>query len=89
MTNENDKRKEGSVWLGISIGFFIYLIMFIIVSQFPGMYRFIFLAPLVHICAIIFAFIRKYKFTGIGLLIFAGIALLLIAACYGLILSFR
>jgi hypothetical protein len=70
MKNENDKRKEGSVWLGISIGFTIYLLVFITISLFPSMYRFIYIAPLVHISAIIFAFFRNYKFTGIGLLIF-------------------
>jgi hypothetical protein len=89
MKNENDKRKEGSVWLGISIGFTIYLLMFIAISLFPSMYRFIYIAPLVHIGAIILAFFRNYKFTGIGLLIFAGIVFLLVAACYGIIFSFR
>lgn len=77
-------RDEGNVWLGIGIGFLIYFIpsLFTIFGLFP----IAFIAPIIHVAAIIYFFTKNKKMTGIGLLIFAGIAILLITACFGFVI---
>ncbi|KYC92262.1 hypothetical protein MXL46_13110 [Heyndrickxia sporothermodurans] len=81
---QSDKKDEGNVWLGIGIGFLIYLIpsLFTIFGLFPVA----FIAPIIHVAAIIYFFSKNKKMTGIGLLIFAGIVILLITACFGFVI---
>ncbi|PKR85485.1 hypothetical protein [Heyndrickxia camelliae] len=79
----SEPKEEGSIWAGIGIGIGIYLITFFIEMKFALLF---FAGPIVHLFAIIFFFAKGKKFTGIGLLILAGIMILLASACFGLII---
>lgn len=86
MKNEdnNSKRDEGNIWGGIGIGFLIYIIPSGL--TFIGLFQLAFIAPILHVIAIIYFFVNDKKMTGIGLLIFGGIILLLITACFGFVI---
>ncbi|MGE8206499.1 hypothetical protein ACQKP0_18475 [Heyndrickxia sp. NPDC080065] len=80
----SDVNNEGNIWLGIGIGFLLYFIPSLLTFQ--GLVQVAFLAPILHIIAIIYFFAKDKRYTGIGLLIFGGVILLLITACFGFVL---
>lgn len=82
--NQNDKKDEGNIWIGIGIGFLIYFVPSFLTLF--GLIPIAFLAPILHIGAIIYYFAKSKRLTGIGLLIFGGIIILLITACFGFVL---
>ncbi|MGV3466649.1 MAG: hypothetical protein ACO1OT_15340 [Heyndrickxia sp.] len=79
----SDSKGEGSIWAGIGIGIAIYLLTLLIGMMNPQLF---FAGPIVHLIAIITFFAKGKKFTGIGLLILAGIMILLVSACFGLVI---
>ncbi|KQL53914.1 hypothetical protein AN964_10660 [Heyndrickxia shackletonii] len=80
------KNGEGSIWAGIGIGMGIYLVIYLIASIIQLETLLFFVGPIVHlITMIVFLAIGK-RFTGIGLLILAGIILLLVSACFGFVI---
>jgi hypothetical protein len=75
---QEEKKEMLGIWSGIGIGFLIQL-----VCAFTG---FFFLGPLATIGLTIYAFVTGKKRFGQGLLIILGISILLIAACFGLVI---
>lgn len=90
--NENEFEKEqqgakdeGSVWKGIGLGILLYVVAYIL-DMVAGIFVFSLIAFLLHIAGIVYFFVKGKKYTGIGLLILGGITILLIAACFGIVL---
>ncbi|NHM31196.1 hypothetical protein [Neobacillus terrae] len=81
-SNNPDKKNEGNIGAGIAMGILIYILTVPVVLSFTSLWLLI-IAPLIHIGAIIYFFAKGRRYTGIGLLLIAGFALLLVAACYG------
>jgi len=79
----SEPKGEGSIWAGIGIGVGIYLLTFFIGMLNPQLFI---AGPIVHLLAIVFFFAKGKKFTGIGLLILAGIMILLVSACFGFVI---
>lgn len=93
MKDQNNSSKEpsshkgeGSIWAGIGIGMGIYLAVFLIGTILHQQSVLFFAGPIVHLIAMIVFLAIGKKFTGIGLLILAGIILLLISACFGIVI---
>jgi hypothetical protein len=83
--NPNPKN-EGSIFAGVLIGLLIYIGAFFI-GTIVGLGPFLlFGGPVVHLIAIIIFFSIGRKFTGIGLLILAGVVILLASACFGIVM---
>lgn len=81
----DNKDAWNQLWLGIVIPVFFYLLSFILLTS--GRFWLIFIAPVLHIAAIIAAFAFGKIRLGQGLLIALGLVILLVAACFGLIFS--
>jgi hypothetical protein len=86
--NQGGNTSDGSLkdlWLGIAITFGIYVIAVFVLMMFMGLIALI-LAFIAHITIIIICFQKGKKRMGQGLLIGLGLVILLIAACFGLLI---
>ncbi|MBS4173058.1 hypothetical protein [Bacillus sp. FJAT-49736] len=85
-TNPSSPKGEGSIWAGIGFGLVIYIVTFLFGTAIGQTSFLIFTGPILHLVAMIVFFAIGKKFTGIGLLILAGIIILLVSACFGIVL---
>ena len=86
-TNKStDQKGEGNIWAGIGIGIMIYIVSYFVGSIIYQQILFLIAGPIIHLIAIVIFFTKGKKYTGIGLLIFAGIIILLVSACFGFII---
>lgn len=83
--NNNNKQTKGSIGVGIVIGIAFIFAAIGMSLNFPPPFSYsLWLVPLLYLGLLIYFFKSGKKFTGIGMLIILGIALLLTAACFGL-----
>lgn len=89
--NQGGNRKDGSLkdlWLGIALTFAIYLIgVLLLPNVIQNFFISLVSAVVIHIVIIVFSFVKGRKRFGQGLLIGLGIALLLVAACFGIVFT--
>ncbi|WP_026694041.1 hypothetical protein [Peribacillus kribbensis] len=81
---QKDAGEQGSVWAGIGIGVLIQFISFC--AALSGWIYFLLVGFILQIGVIVYFFMKKRKYTAIGLIILLGFALLVFAACFGLII---
>jgi hypothetical protein len=88
---QGGNKPDGSLkdlWLGIALTFGIYLIGATLLPTIFGNFLIgLIVAVIVHIGVIVLSFVKGRKRLGQGLLIGLGIALLLVAACFGILFT--
>ena len=89
--NQGGNKQDGSLrdlWLGIALTFGIYLVgIFLLPVIMNNLFTGLIIAGVGHIAAIVLSFIKGKRRLGQGLLIGLGIALLLVAACFGIVFT--